>query len=160
VTLERVVLRHGLTKSLKRYMMFLLVGLMNAAVDLIVFNLFLLIGPTHAVWALSLYNTMAVVAAIANSYYWNKRWTFASQATGSVRERGWFIAQAGVNLVLNDLIVVWVSRYLVFSKSVPLLASGNAAKVIAMIASSGLSYLFMHYLVFRPNRSHKGGGRS
>ncbi|MDP9729124.1 GtrA family protein [Alicyclobacillus tolerans] len=146
---QRAVVRQGFTKTIKRYMLFLLVGAMNAAVDLLVFNLFFFIVPTRAVWALALYNTMAVLAAIANSYYWNKRWTFQAEATGSKKEKMLFLIQAGINLLINDLIVFWISRYLVFNKSIPLFASGNAAKILAMMLSSFISYLFMRYMVFR-----------
>ncbi len=135
--------------SVKRYTKFLIIGTMNALVDVFVLDGLLWILPTRTAWTLSVYNTIAVIAALVNSYVWNKRWTFGDVATGSPKERLFFFLQAVLNLILNDVIVVWVSSYLVFSKSVPFFISSNAAKVIAMISSSSVSYLCMRWFVFR-----------
>jgi putative flippase GtrA len=135
--------------TVKRYTKFLIIGTMNALVDVFVLDGLLWLVPARTAWALSVYNTIAVVAALLNSYIWNKRWTFGDLATGSAKERLLFFLQAILNLILNDVIVVWISSYLVFSKSVPFFISSNAAKAIAMMASSSVSYLCMRWFVFR-----------
>jgi putative flippase GtrA len=140
---------YAVKHTVKRYTKFLIIGAMNAFVDVFVLNILLWLAPARTAWALSLYNTVAVIAALLNSYVWNRRWTFGDVATGSTRERVLFFLQAILNLVLNDVIVVWISSYLVFSKSVPFFISSNAAKAIAMMASSSVSYLCMRWFVFR-----------
>lgn len=139
--------------AVRRYTVFLMVGAMNAAVDILVFNLILWFAPTRTNWALSLYNSVAVIAAIVNSYVWNRKITFRDTATGAKREKFWFIGQALLNLCLNDAIVVWISSYLIFNKSVPFFISSNAAKGVAMMLSSAVSYFCMRYLVFRRVRA-------
>ena len=139
--------------TVKRYTKFLLVGASNAAVDLLVLNGLILMTPKATTSRLLIYNTIAVICAILNSYIWNRRWTFADSSDGSLRERILFLMQAVVNLVLNDVIVVVLATYLVFSKSVPVFVSSNIAKGLAMFLSSSLSYLLMRVFVFRPSRS-------
>lgn len=136
-------------RSVKRYTKFLMVGLVNALVDLIVLNGLLMIAPSTVGVTLMWYNTIAVICAIVNSYIWNRRWTFADKADGSLREQVWFFVQAMLNLALNDLTMVWLSTYLIFSHSIPLFVSSNAAKGLAMLLSSSMSYGFMRVFVFR-----------
>lgn len=146
-------------RSAKRYTKFIVVGAMNAVVDLGVLNGLLLVSPTKSTPLLFIYNTIAVVCAILNSYFWNRRWTFADSSDGSLRERGLFIAQAIVNIGINDIIVVWLSSYLVFSRSMPFFVSSNASKGLAMFLSSSISYVFMRLLVFRGRRRRMKSGR-
>jgi len=136
--------------SVKRYTKFVLVGLSNATVDLVVLNALMLLTPRATARELLIYNTVAVICAIANSYFWNCRWTFADSSNGSLRQRVSFFIQALVNLGLNDAIVVLLATYLVFSKSIPVFVSSNVAKGLAMFLSSSISYLLMRLFVFRP----------
>jgi len=141
------VMRVG--KQMKQFTKFLVVGTSNAVVDLVVLNMLILLLPTHSVRALLLYNTIAVICAIYNSYIWNKRWTFARMSDGSRSERVRFLAQAAVNIALNDVVVGWLSTYLRVSRAVPWMVSSNAAKGLAMLLSSIASYFFMRLIVFR-----------
>jgi putative flippase GtrA len=151
------VMRHTIT--LRRYGFFLLIGMMNAVVDIAVLDGFIWLLPSKTPVALLVYNTIAVIAAITNSYFWNRRVTFRDMSTGSRREHLLFLLQAAINLCLNDVIVVAVSSYFVFSKSVPFFISSNAAKAFAMVASSAVSFLCMRFFVFQGARKtshHKG----
>lgn len=140
---------------LSRYTKFLIVGTANAVVDLGVLNGLLAVSPVKSSFAIFIYNTVAVACAIINSYFWNRHWTFADAADGSVREKWLFWLQAVLNIALNDIIVVWLSSYLVFVRAVPLYISSNAAKGLAMLLSSSLSYAMMRLVVFR-GRSRQG----
>src|SRR3712207_4290311 len=48
----------------------------NALVDLGMLNLLLWLWPTGDSGMLALYNTVALLSANANSYFWNTMWTF------------------------------------------------------------------------------------
>lgn len=144
-------------QSLRRYTKFLVVGTVNAVVDLLVLNGLIALSSMQTERALVVFNTIAVTVAIANSYVWNRWWTFSDVSDGSRREKWLFILQALVNIALSDVIFVLLSSYLTFSRSVPLFVSSNAAKGLAMLLSSSASYLFMRLLVFRvkpPNNHH------
>ena|SRR5579875_2448111 len=140
--------RQHAIKPLKRYAKFLAVGTSNAIIDIGVLNGCLLIGPSKSPFTLLVYNSIAVVCAIMNSYVWNRRWTFRDVAADTLKERALFILQALINIALNNITLVWISTYLIFSKSVPFIVSSNAAKGLAMLISSLISYLFMRFLVF------------
>lgn len=137
---------------------FAAVGAANAGVDLAVFNLLFFLGPTRSPSLLVAYNTCAVIAAIANSYVWNSRWTFRDRARSRRRRGRWrqpalFVLQGGVNLAVNDVAVLALSLLLT-----PLLGLGptiaaNAAKVLAMLTASGVSYLLLHHFVFPHRRT-------
>ncbi|WP_274434376.1 GtrA family protein [Alicyclobacillus sp. ALC3] len=152
LTASQMPIVMNMRHTLKRYSKFLIVGFANAVVDLVVLNALLLVAPTRSAFALFVYNTAAVLCALINSYVWNRRWTFADAASGSRRERVLFFVQAGINVAVNDLVVVWLSTYLVFSHAIPLFVSSNLSKGLAMLISSTFSYLCMRLFVFRSDR--------
>lgn len=133
-------------------------GTANAVVDLLVLNGLIKLTSSHTEQALFICNTIAVTAAIANSYVWNRWWTFSDVSNGSRREKWLFILQAIVNILLNDAIVVLCSSYLVFSRSLPIFVSSNVAKGLAMLLSSSASYLLLRLFVFNPNPVRKKRG--
>ncbi|GMA57778.1 putative flippase GtrA [Alicyclobacillus sacchari] len=141
-----------LRRYVRRYCKFLLVGLMNAAVDLGALNILLIFFPTRSSWWLTVYNTIGVVAAIVNSYIWNRFWTFADVAKGTFREKLKFILQSLLNIGMNDGILVFANDYLVTHRNLPYIVSSNMAKGGAMFISSSLSYFLMHMFVFRRHR--------
>ena len=142
-------------RDVARYARFLLVGVGNAAVDLAVLNLCVLFWPTRSPLAIFLYNTLAVTCAIANSYVWNRRFTFSDAVVGS-RERTLFWLQGLVNIAVNDGVVVGLSRYLLLVRGLPLLVSGNLAKAAAMFISSSVSYVVLRLVVFRGSSARSG----
>ena len=62
--------------KLRQLAAFSTVGLLNALIDVLVFNVLLLAAPTSSSWVLAAYNTVAVCAALANNYALNSRRTF------------------------------------------------------------------------------------
>jgi putative flippase GtrA len=138
----------SLRQPMQRYGKFLVVGMLNALVDIIVFNVFTLVLPAHSAWVTSCYNTVAVGAALVNSYLWNRYWTFADITDGSRRERILFWVQAAVNILINNLVVIAATAYLTETKSLPPYLSSNLAKVLAMLASSSVSYVLLRLWVF------------
>lgn len=144
---------HARNRQLLRYPKFLLVGVVNAAVDLLVLNAFLFIHPTLSSPLLITYNSVAVVCAIATGYVLNRSWTFRDRATNSLRERALFWLQGGVNVLINDLILLFLSHYIITHLHFPLMVSSNVAKAVAMASSSSVSYLVLHFIVFRHKHS-------
>ncbi|MDB5085318.1 MAG: GtrA family protein [Bacilli bacterium] len=145
---------HIAALRLGRYARFLLVGAGNAAVDLLALNILLLIWPSQSWSLLLLYNTIAVFLSIVNSYVWNRLWTFADTSNGSLREKWLFLLQAVVNILVNDLILVWLSSYFNSLNFMSPFVQNNAAKGVAMLASSSMSYFLMRFLIFRITLNH------
>ena len=136
-------------KKTKSYFKFLSVGVINAAVDLIILNVLLLISPSKNSFDILLCNTIAVMCAILCSYGLNRFWTFLDRANGGLKESVLFIIQAFINLVLNDTITVLFSLFLIFNKKIPIFVSSNLSKGLAMLISSSCSYFFMKCIVFK-----------
>lgn len=132
-----------------QYVHFSLVGLSNAVVDLGILNLLLLIYPTDDSLILVVDNTIAVAAAILNSYIWNSRWTFRKAATGSRRERALFVAQGILNVVVNDLVLLGMTTVLEPKEDLGYLVISNLAKLVAMLTASTLSFFLLRTIVFR-----------
>ncbi len=131
---------------------FVFVGFGNAIIDLGVFNGLYLIAPTHDVKRLVFYNTMAVGAAILNSYIWNSRWTFRMQhrrrGPGATRQKLLFAIQSLINIVVNDLILGLIAPWIAETHVVDHVIANNIAKLLAMFLASLTSFLMMKLVVF------------
>ncbi len=132
-----------------RYQRFLVVGLMNAFVDLAILNILMFTFPTRSSTLLLIYNTFAVICAIMTSYVLNRRWTFADQTNNSNRQTLLFWMQGILNIVINDAVLSLASRYFLKSLNWPLIISGNLSKAVAMFMASSISYTILRFFVFR-----------
>ncbi|MHB1928321.1 MAG: glycosyltransferase [Acidimicrobiales bacterium] len=136
---------------------FLAVGMSNAAVDLGVFNSFVFVHPTRSAGLNVAYNTIAVLAAITNSYFWNSRWTFADLVAKDAkrwRQRALFLGQGGINLGVSDTAILGLSLLLRSRHWLPATLMSDLSKVVAMLTASAVSYVLMHFVVFRAGRPH------
>ncbi|HEY7834202.1 MAG TPA: GtrA family protein [Ktedonobacterales bacterium] len=135
--------------ALDQYAQFTLVGVTNAVVDLGVLNLLLALHPTRSPLPLLLDNTLAVALAILNSYLWNTRWTFRAGVTHRRSQRALFVAQALLNIAINNVVLLAVANVLPPSLSVSTFVLNNIAKLAAMLAASTCSFLLLRLVVFR-----------
>jgi len=133
------------------YAEFSVVGVANAVVDLGTLNLLLWLWPTADPAWLALYNTLALVLANANSYFWNSAWTFRkqSQHADPGQKKVGFGAQAILNVGVNN-VLFWVAVELLAATTLPGLVGQNIAKVVSTIGASALSFVVLRYIVFRP----------
>lgn len=143
-----------------RFLRFVTVGVVNTAVELVVYNLLLVIHNPHNLKVLTVYSTAGVVAAIANSYLLNSRWAFrgakAEGGTSAMRQRLLFIAQALVNIGINDAVTVAITPLLTNADFLPLQVAQNLAKVVAMATSSASSFMMLSWFVFNSQSSPSG----
>jgi putative flippase GtrA len=134
-----------------QYARFLLVGVSNAVIDLGLLNVLTILAPPHDQLIFASENSLAVACALINSYIWNARWTFAAQGTGSLRERILFVAQAVLNLVLNNAVLLGVMALLPSGQGLWLALATNFAKLCAMVVASTVSFILLRAVVFRPH---------
>ncbi|RNF40837.1 GtrA family protein [Planococcus salinus] len=127
---------------------FSIIGLANAAVDIGSLNLLLFLFPTDDRSTLLLFNTVAYILAIINSYVWNSIFTFREAAKGSAKERIKFILQGLLSLGINNGVFLLFNGLLQFF-GIPVWIRHNLAKGVAMFCSFAASYLMMKYLVFK-----------
>ncbi|CAA7602144.1 GtrA-like protein [Acididesulfobacillus acetoxydans] len=127
---------------------FLVVGGLNAVIDIGMLDLILYIWPTTNDGLLILFNTFAYTLAILNSYIWNSRITFRQHARQDIREKAYFLIQAGISLFLSNFTFLTAFHELT-ALDLPNWVVQNAAKALAMAIPSTASFLFMKYWVFR-----------
>lgn len=152
---DHLAQKHGVTQArmvpiIRQYIQFGLVGMSNAIADLGVLNALLFVHPARNTFDLVAENTVAVSVAIANSYWWNTRWTFRAQMTHTRREQVLFVAQALLNVTINNVVLVVVNMMLPGSAALSVQIANNIAKIFAMVAASTVSFLLLRSVVFVP----------
>ncbi len=139
-------------RRLWQFAQFVSVGMGNAVIDLAVFNGLYWIFPTRNVDQLVVYNTVAVIAAISNSYVWNTRWTFRKNVRQhgkqAIRQRTLFVIQSLINIVVNDLILWLIAPLVLQVHAIPHVMANNIAKLAAMFLASLTSFIMMKLIVF------------
>lgn len=128
--------------------------------DLATLNILLLLHPHPSMVALVANNTIAVALAIVNSYIWNTRWTFRGEATGSTKERALFAAQALINILINNTVLLILANALPVGGGPGTLVASNLAKLVAMFASSSVSFACLRLVVFTRRRPRTPPGSS
>ena len=148
--------RARLKRGSVRFSKFGVVGLMNAAVDIGVLNLFLWLQPTREASVLALFNGVALVLANINSYVWNSFWTFGGRSEKNLREGVLFALQALVNIGISNGLFFVLIRPLLVDTDIPAYLVGNVAKIISVVVASVVSYFVMRYVVFSRKRWFNG----
>lgn len=87
-----------------------LTGTANTAVNLGVINVFVLAtGVTKGLETI-LFSTIAFIAALSNSYYWNSHWSFKVTDTRTLKEFLTFTIVTLIGVILNSGIVYGITR--------------------------------------------------
>lgn len=86
-----------------------LIGVANTVVDLGIYNLFIYMSDVSSGYMIAVFKSFSVLAAIVNSYVWNKFWSFEKKETGNVGEEfTQFLMVSLVGLLLNVGITAFV----------------------------------------------------
>ncbi|MGH9127567.1 MAG: GtrA family protein [Acidimicrobiales bacterium] len=133
---------------------FAVIGGSNVLIDFGVYNLLLVVAPSRSPDTLVAYNTVAVICAICNSYFWNRAWTFRHQLEpgrggGRWRERALFVVQGVLNVMVNDLVLAGVTVVLNRNHLLSAYLANNLAKIIGVMTASSVSFVAMRSVVFR-----------
>jgi len=120
-----------------QFIRFIVVGLLNTAVDFGLLNLLIYLFRWPSVWA----NTVSFSVAVLNSFFWNKYWTFRQKEGRMIQQLATFIVVSLIGLGLSDL--------LVYLGNVRLDYNINLVKVISVIVVFLWNFLGYKYLTFR-----------
>jgi len=128
---------------------FIIVGLVNTAVDLVAFYLLGLIPGMPDIAA----KAISYVLGICNSFVWNKYWTFSARGSGrGWREFGIFFAvnvpPLIVNVVAFTLLGLWIDSGTWYVRM------GKA--FVAAVVSVAWNFLGSRYLAFRHTALKRG----
>jgi putative flippase GtrA len=146
---KRVVSTYLKVRSfMLRFLRFGIVGVLNAAIDILALNFLLWRFPTHSTTTIIVYNTFAYMLGAINSYLLNKYWTFRRGTTVTGDELLRFITVNVIGIVSNDALF-WLIARMLHPSLANLLFLTNASKVSAIIGTAFISYIGMHFLVFR-----------
>jgi putative flippase GtrA len=135
--------------ALYQFIKFAETGGLNTFVDLGVLNLLILITGFSAGIYYSVFKGISFVAAILNSYFWNKHWVFESKAKGEKQEKEFakfiMISVGGfvVNVAAASLIV-----YLAKNSSANPKIIANAAAAIAFVLTMAWNFMGYKLVVF------------
>lgn len=94
---------------LVQFYKFVLVGVLNTFLDLAVLNGLIVLSGITVGWQFSLFKGISFAAAVINSYFWNKLWTFSVGGKAKPVEFSKFLAVSLVGLGIN----VGVASFLV-----------------------------------------------
>lgn len=130
---------------------FIMVGVLNTAVDLVAFYLLSLIPGMPEVAA----KAISYMLGICNSFVWNKYWTFSARGSGrGWREFGVFFAvnipPLLVNVVAFTLLGLWIESGTWYVR----MGKAFAAAVISV----AWNFLGSRYLAFRHTALKRGPG--
>lgn len=84
--------------EVRRFTKFVVVGVSNTVIDFSIFALLLHVAHWQYLWA----NLVGFTIAGANSYFFNRRWTFRSTAGDVHREAAQYLAVIGSGFLLNE----------------------------------------------------------
>lgn len=86
-----------------------LIGVANTVVDLGIYNLFIYLSDVSNGYMIVVFKSFSVLAAIVNSYVWNKFWSFEKKGVRNVGEEfAQFLMVSLVGLLLNVGITAFV----------------------------------------------------
>ncbi len=132
---------------------FCVVGSLNAIIDFVVLDLLLWLYPSNDTGKILLFNSIAVLLAATNSFFWNKYWTFRNGKPITLSEIGRFVVIAGTTAALNDALILLLSKIFPGVMASSLLGA-NLLKLGAIIGTTSVSFFGMRLWVFWQKRQH------
>jgi len=140
-------------KEIWQVLRFVIVGGLNTAIDLLVFNAFLWIMPTSETRLLLIYNSAAYIGGSINSFLLNRHWTFRYRERFSIREIVRFMTLVIPGILCNN-VLIWLASSSLEDAHTFLWA--NLSKLIATAGTVLISYLGMRLWAFiRPTGQKK-----
>lgn len=126
---------------------FAVVGISNSIIDFGVLNLLLWLLPTTDAWRVLGYNSLAVLLAASNSFFWNKYWTFQQRSAITSQEVTRFVVLALSTTLMNDGLMLLLAHAFPRIMQTSLIGA-NALKLAAIVGTMSISFFGMRLWVF------------
>ncbi len=133
-------------RRLREIVLFVIVGLLNTAIDFTVLNLLIALTNHHSGWWLIIFNCLSFLTAVTNSYILNGRVTFRHKGLGDPWIFTRFVVVNAVGLVINTGIV-WLMTPLLDGTLSPIVAV-NVSKALAVLVSLCWNYVAIRRWIF------------
>ena len=132
---------------------FVSVGVLNTLIDFGILNLLSYIFAIHSGPAIALFNAVSFSAAVVNSYFWNKFWTFRVGASDEgAKDFVQFVFVSLIGLGLNTGIVYSLTTLVGAPEDVSPALWENIAKAIAIPVNLTWNFLGYKFWVFKSNK--------
>jgi putative flippase GtrA len=140
------ILPYRLQARAYEVVLFVIVGLLNTAVDFVVLNLLILLTHHDSGLWLIIFTCLGFLAAVLNSYMLNGRLTFRGQTSRTSHRFIRFIAVNAVGMIINSSIV-WLMVQIIGDR-LSTIAAINVSKVLAVMCSLCWNYFAIKRWVF------------
>ena len=140
---------------IKQISKFVIVGVINTGIDFAVLNALLFSTKIYSGRWLILFNSISFSAAVINSYFLNKYWTFKSQnvENSKAKQFSQFLIISVIGISINDAIVYGLATFTspLFGLSAQMWT--NVAKLFATAASMVWNFIGYKFIVFKKKDS-------
>lgn len=134
-----------------QFTQFAIIGMTNAVVDLSSINLLLIFFPTKLHALLLLYNSVAYILTMTNSYLLNSRITFKKNSDRTARQKLHYIIQVVICFIVSNVVFicgVFITERIFNNAWI----AQNSSKLLSMALSSLTSFYLMKYYVFHKQK--------
>jgi|SRR6185369_2091363 len=127
-----------------------LIGVANTVVDLGIYNLFIYMTDISNGYLISVFKCFSVLAAIINSYVWNKFWSFEKKEVSNVGEEfTQFLMVSLIGLLLNVGITSFVVNIITAPAGIPEKTWANIGGLAASVLVLSWNFIGYKFLVFK-----------
>lgn len=127
-----------------------LIGVANTVVDLGIYNLFIYMSDVSSGYMIAVFKSFSVLAAIVNSYVWNKFWSFEKKEVRNMGEEfTQFLMVSLVGLLLNVGITAFVVNVIGAPAGVADKTWANVGGLTASILVLTWNFIGYKFLVFK-----------
>lgn len=127
-----------------------LIGVANTVVDLGIYNLFIYLSDVSSGYLIAVFKCFSVLAAIINSYVWNKFWSFEKKETHNIGEEfTQFLMVSLVGLLLNVGITAFVVNMIGTPAGITEKAWANIGGLTASLLVLTWNFVGYKFFVFK-----------
>ena len=122
----------------------------NTVVDLGIYNLFIYMTDVSSGYMIAVFKSFSVLAAIVNSYVWNKFWSFEKKEVANVGEEfTQFLMVSLVGLLLNVGITSFVVNVIGAPTGIADKTWANIGGLTASVLVLSWNFIGYKFLVFK-----------
>lgn len=152
-----VQLASRLFPALAQFGKFVLIGVLNTAIDFGILNILSLATGITGGYSIGGVNVPGFVVAVINSYFWNKYWIFANGAQSS-QESLWqnfskFLGVSIIGLLLNSGIIIIITVLPAVKTSLAPGTALNTAKLLATMVVLFWNFFGYKFFVFKAHKA-------
>ncbi|MGK2849014.1 MAG: GtrA family protein [Minisyncoccota bacterium] len=127
-----------------------LIGVTNTVVDLGLYNLFIFMSDISSGYMISVFKSFSVLAAILNSYVWNKFWSFERKESENFGEEfTQFLLISLIGLLLNVGITSFIVNVISVPMGMPDKAWANIGGLTASVLVLTWNFVGYKFFVFK-----------